>query len=63
MGYVYRYTDIEDGVIKYVGIVWSDKRELAQRIYEHSLYDWWCQDTLWKIEYIETPINTRTDAK
>lgn len=63
MGYVYRYTDLEDNVIKYVGIVWSDKRELAQRIYEHSLYDWWCQDTLWKIEYIETPINTRTDAE
>lgn len=63
MGYVYRYTDLSDGIIKYVGIVWSDRRELSQRIYEHASYDWWCIGRKWKIEYIETPINTRTDAE
>lgn len=63
MGYVYRYIDPDDSKVKYVGIVWSDKRELADRIYEHAYNDWWCIGRDWKIEYTETPINTRTDAE
>lgn len=42
MGYVYRYTDLTDNVIKYVGIVWKDNRTLDDRIYEHSYFDGWC---------------------
>lgn len=63
MGYVYRYTDTNDGIIKYVGIVWSENRTLRQRIREHSIYDDWCQDKQWKIEYLFEDINTRTDAE
>ena len=63
MGYIYRYTDLEDNVIKYVGIVWSKNRTLKQRIKEHELYDEWCCDKKWKIEYITEDIKTRTDAE
>ena len=63
MGYVYRYTDLTDNVIKYVGIVWSDNRTLLQRIKEHYLYDEWCKDKEWKIEYLCENIDTRTDAE
>lgn len=63
MGYVYRYTDLSDNIIKYVGIVWSKNRTLLQRIKEHEAQDEWCKNKNWKIEYIETPINTRTDAE
>lgn len=63
MGYVYRYTDLDDNQIKYVGIVWSDNRTLEQRIKEHKYNDWWCRDGRWKIEYITKNIETRTDAE
>lgn len=62
MGYVYRYTDLEDNIIKYVGIVWSN-RPLLQRIKEHQYNDSWCINKKWKIEYIKEDINTRTDAE
>ena len=63
MGYVYRYTDLSDNIIKYVGIVWSDNRTLDQRISEHEINDEWCNTRKWKIEYIKENINTRTDAE
>lgn len=63
MGYVYRYTDKKDNKIKYVGIVWSRNRTLTQRVIEHMFYDYWCIGGDWKIEYVETPIDTRTDAE
>lgn len=63
MGYVYRYTDLADGIIKYVGIVWSDNRTLSERINEHDLNDEWCKVRRWKIEYITENITTRTDAE
>lgn len=63
MGWVYRYTDLEDNIIKYIGIVWSENRTLKQRIYEHSKNDEWCKNKKWKIEYINETINTRTDAE
>lgn len=63
MGYVYRYTDLADNTIKYVGIVWSDNRTLEQRINEHDANDEWCKTRKWKIEYIKENINTRTDAE
>lgn len=61
MGYVYRYTDQKDGIIKYVGIVWSSKRDLINRIKEHYRCDKWCFDHNWKIEYIN--VNNRTDCE
>lgn len=61
MGYLYRYTDLNDGIIKYVGIVYSEKRSLTKRIKEHEK-DFWYGLGNWKIEYVEN-IQTRMDAE
>lgn len=63
MAYVYRYTDKKDGIIKYVGIVWSEKVTLQDRIRQHEIRDEWCKNSDWHIEFIEKNINTRTDAE
>lgn len=63
MGVVYRYTDLNDNRIKYVGIVWSGNRTLKQRVEEHYKNDSWCDKGHWKIEYVLREINTRTDAE
>ena len=52
MAYVYRYTDLSDGIVKYVGVVWSENRTLSQRIREH-FNDKWCKGKKWKIEFIK----------
>lgn len=62
MSCVYRYIDIKDNKIKYVGIVWSSKRTLKQRINEHKK-DKWYKISEWKIQILEYPINSRTDAE
>ena len=61
MGFVYKYTDIEDQIVKYVGIVWSENRTLLQRVKEHQMYDDWCNGKQWKIEYLD--INNKTDCE
>lgn len=61
MGYVYKYTDVDDGIVKYVGIVWSENRTLLQRLKEHQLYDWWCNGKQWKVEYLY--VNNKTDCE
>lgn len=53
---------MSDGIIKYIGIVWSDNRRLKDRIYEHK-NDYWFKDKQWKIEYIDREISSRTDAE
>lgn len=63
MGIVYRYTDLSDNTIKYIGIVWSGNRTLEQRVNEHKKNDSWCQDRAWKIEYLKKNITSRTDAE
>jgi len=63
VAYIYRYTDLADGIIKYVGIVWGKTRSLQQRINEHERNDEWCFVRRWKIEYIEIGINNRTEAE
>jgi hypothetical protein len=63
MAYVYRYIDLEDNIVKYVGIVWGENRTLYQRINEHKLYDDWTINKNFKIEYTKTNIKTRTDAE
>lgn len=62
VAYLYRYTDMDDNIIKYVGIVWSEKRYLDDRIKEHKKDDW-CKYKKWKIEYLQETINTRTDIE
>lgn len=62
MAYVYRYRDINDGIIKYVGIVWSDNRTLSQRVKEHEKDDWYSKGNWW-IEYANVDIKSRTDAE
>ena len=63
MAYIYRYTDLVDGIIKYVGIVWGESRTLQQRLNEHERNDEWCFIRRWKIEYINVGINNRTEAE
>lgn len=63
LAYVYRYTDLKDNIIKYVGIVWSDNRSLVERLIEHEKNDEWCKNGSYKIEYITENIITRTDAE
>ena len=63
MAYVYRYTDMADGIIKYVGIVWGNNRSLSQRIKEHKKNDLWCKCRDWKIEFLKKTITNRTDAE
>ncbi len=63
MAWVYRYIDNTDGIIKYVGIVWSKNRTLKQRVQEHQLHDDWCVNGDFTVEYITENIDTRTDAE
>ena len=63
MGVVYRYIDLNDNQIKYVGIVWSGNRTLKQRVEEHYNNDSWCDKGHWRIEYVLRDVNTRTDAE
>lgn len=62
MAYVYRYVDIVDNIIKYVGIVYGESRSLEQRINEHK-NDYWYKNSIWKVEYLDIEIRTRTDAE
>ena len=63
MGIVYRYTDLSDETIKYIGIVWSGNRTLKQRVAEHARDDEWCKQGAWRIEYLKRDIASRTDAE
>ena len=63
MAWVYRYTDLSDNIIKYIGIVWGKNRTLKQRLIEHKKNDDWCKSKNYKIEYIEQDIDNRTDAE
>ena len=63
MAIVYRYTDLDDEQIKYVGIVWSGNRTLKQRDDEHRKNDDWCRNGHWKVEYLKKDVKNRTDAE
>lgn len=60
---VYRYTDCDDNIIKYVGIVWGEKASLRRRAQQHACTDNWCKNRKWKIEYLDYDIKSRTDAE
>lgn len=62
MAWIYRYTDLDDGIIKYVGIVWGKTRVLSSRIDEHKKHNWY-KGKHWKIEYISEKIDTRSEAE
>lgn len=61
MALVYKYTDLSDNIVKYIGIVHGENRTLKQRVYEHSVKDMWCIGKTWDIEYFE--VASRTDAE
>ena len=63
MAIIYRYTDLLDETIKYVGIVWSGNRTLKQRVSEHRRNDGWCKNAAWRIEYLKKDVHSRTDAE
>lgn len=62
MAAIYRYVDINDKVIKYVGIVFGNTRTLERRIKEHEK-DWWYPKGVWKVEYITEEIDSRSEAE
>lgn len=57
---VYRYTDIEDGIIKYVGIVRSGK--LCDRLQAHEREEEWCKNKPWYIEFFECENQSEVEA-
>lgn len=57
---VYRYTDIDDEIIKYVGIV--RKGNLAERLATHEREDDWCKNKAWFIEYFECETQSEVEA-
>lgn len=57
---VYRYTDVEDETIKYVGIV--RKGMLSRRIHEHEISDDWCKGRNWYVEYFECDTQSEVEA-
>ena len=56
---VYRYIDIKDGIIKYVGIV--VKQPLRARLVQHRTLDDWATASEYKIQYFE--VETQSDAE
>lgn len=61
MSYVYRYIDLSDNEIKYVGVVCRNSENgMETRLQEHLDNDVWLQGKKWKIEYIQVP--TKGDA-
>ncbi len=57
---VYRYTDLSDGIIKYVGI--TSVSIFGNRIYAHQTRDKWWQNKCWKIEYFECDNQSEAEA-
>ena len=62
MAKVYRYIDMRDNFIKYVGIVYGENRKLEQRHKEHLKKDVW-YDENFKVQYLDISINNRSEAE
>lgn len=62
MGYIYRLRDLSDGIIKYVGIIWSNDRSLQKGLSDHY-HDEWYKDKIWEIEFIDKDFKNRHDAE
>lgn len=61
MNCVYRFVDLEDNTVKYIGIVFGENRTLKQRTFEHARYDDWCKEGSWKVEFFD--VNSRSEAE
>ena len=60
MAIVYRYRDINDNIIKYVGIVNDSGRTLGRRLLEHFRKDVWSHGKF-QVDYIN--VKSKTDAE
>lgn len=58
VGYVYKYVDTTDGIVKYVGLV-NPGNSLQTRINQHKRDDWWSND--FDIYYVKT--TSKTDCE
>lgn len=58
---VYRYIDLADNIIKYVGIVHHGN--LNSRLRAHAKTDQWCMVRKWRIEILSCDKLNRTDAE
>lgn len=63
MGYIYRYTDEKDGMIKYVGCIYKPGRTVKQRVDEHKRRDAWAQNSIYKVEFANIDILSRAEAE
>lgn len=57
-GYVYKYIDTKDGIVKYVGLV-NPGNSLTQRVLQHKNDDWYRSD--FEVYYIK--VQSKTDAE
>lgn len=57
-GYVYKYIDTKDGIVKYVGLV-NPGNSLTQRVLQHKNDDWYRSN--FKVYYIK--VQSKTDAE
>lgn len=62
MGFIYRYIDLTDETIKYVGNVYGRNRSLKKRIEEHLKRDVWCWNAPYRVDFIENDWS-RTDLE
>lgn len=57
---VYRYRDVDDGIIKYVGIVRNGS--LADRIMGHFYDDEWAKTKVWEVDYFKCDTQSEVEA-
>jgi hypothetical protein len=57
---VYRYRDMDDGIIKYVGIVRNGL--LSDRILGHFYDDKWAKDKVWQVDYFKCDTQSEVEA-
>ena len=60
MYYIYRYTDLRDNIVKYIGIT---KRKLKLRVGEHDKQDAWLDNpNYWDIDYFRVKTQSEAEA-
>ena len=60
MPYIYKYTDKNDGLVKYVGIIRNDTN-FPRRFTQHWRDEWFSKGD-WQIEYCEFPSVSDVEA-
>lgn len=61
MGYIYRYKDLKDNKIKYIGIVYGNKNSIKTRHWQHKGKDKWCKLSDFECEYLDYEVTNKTD--